>query len=133
MGIPKVNGPYDPPVARAGLAPQTENKWYWVAAIFRRIDPQYVLLDDFLEIQDQANRYGVDLNAPKPAATPLSRSVDEIVDETPAHDPLVFAEERRRRLGLKRKDLLIGRLDEPLSLPGGMSPGCERRIDNAGN
>ena len=126
VGLPKVSGPHDPPVERTGMEAKTEDKWYWVRAKFRRTFPQFVLLDDFLEIRDQAKRYGVDLNAPKPASTPLPEPVDEITDSDPPHDPLKFAEERRQRLGLKRKDLLIGKVDEPLSLPGG-APDVERR------
>lgn len=135
VGLPNVSGPHDPPVERSGLKPQTKDKWYWVRARFRRTSPQFILLDDFLEIRDRAQRYGVDISAPKPPSTPLAKPVGEIVDSEPAHDPLKFAEERRRQLGLQRKDLLIGKLDEPLGIdeeprkvtPTGRSPGRERR------
>ncbi len=121
IGTPKVRGPYDPPVQRTGMEGNPDIKWYWVSGTFRRLWPQYILLDDFLEINDQAQRYGVDLNAPKPASTPLAKPADDIIDASPAHNPLVFAEERRQRLGLKRRDLLLGPLDQPLdpNLPGG--------------
>lgn len=106
-GVPKVYGPYEPMTANAQAEPDEEGTWYWVSATFRRTSPLYVGLDDFLAIKDKADMYGVDINAPLPAALPIQKPVDAIVAKEPAHDPMQYAEERRRRLGLQRKDLII--------------------------
>lgn len=116
---PRVGGPYEVPQGRvpnlADLVP--DHKWYIVRARFKREVPAYIKLEDFLHQHDLARRYNVDLSRPKPIQTPLPAPQDEINDSGEMHDPLRFAEERRRRLGINRKDYIIPEMwpkDTPL-------------------
>ena len=115
-GRPRVRGPYAPPTAGPDVEAE-DACWYWISARFTRIAPEFVLLDDFLHLHDQAKRYGVDLNQPKPFQTPLPPSKAEITPEDAPHDPMAFAAARRERLGIRREPVQMPenayREDEP--------------------
>ncbi len=115
---PKVRGPFDPPTSgnakakqfvaqaekhlgkgreiRVVVPEEDEIKWYMVRARFKREEPVYVRLSDYDYLDHLAEVYAQD-----------------DVKDTGWGDPLVIAEERRQRLGLKRKDYLF----EDLRIP----------------
>ena len=112
---PTVKGPYFIEKGyRAGETETDEQRQYIVSAYFKRESPLFLKLDDFLEQRTKAQRYGVSFDEPKLPANRLAKAVDEIVDNGPSHDPLVFAEARRQRLGIKRKDYLTGPISQPV-------------------
>lgn len=82
---------------------------YVVTARFIRQSPLYVGLDDFMELNDMRARYGI----PEDVDFLPWNNTDGDGD-TGWVDPLKHAAERRERLGLKRKDYLSGKLEEPL-------------------
>ena len=128
---PRVQGPFDPPegdreksakrythasktIGRSGeVEPITvfdypaEYKWYVCEARFTREEPVYVRLEDMLELRHMALKYEVDPDRDPLPYNELPEPVDEIVVEG-GEDPMQVAEERRQRLGLKRKDYLFG-------------------------
>lgn len=117
---PKVTGPFDPPsndkakefTARAQkvigtqgsvqaiteFAHAEEVKTFKVFALFKRETPIYTKLEDVLARRDMTALYARDL------------------PETDSGwvNPLQHAEARRKRLGLKREDYLMGPLNQPL-------------------
>lgn len=108
---PKVTGPFDPPTARPGapiedLDTFQEHKRYMVHARFKRDTPKWIALDSMLWVVDKAELYGIDLRKPI-NDTGVGDPKPVIIADEPAHDPLQFAEERRKRLGLKREDYLL--------------------------
>lgn len=113
---PKVRGPYNPPSPLTGAEPVDaeygEHRRYYVTARFKRDTPKWMPLDGMLWVHEQAERYGIDLSKPI-RDTGEDKGKDVIVDRTPTHDPMKFAEERRQRLGIKREDYLFE------NLPGG--------------
>ena len=113
---PKVNGPYDPPTPLTGAEPVDtafgEHKRYYVTARFKRDTPKWMPLDGMLWVHEQAELYGIDLSKPI-RDTGEGKGRDVIVDRTPTVDPMVRAEARRQRLGIKREDYLFE------NLPGG--------------
>lgn len=110
---PHVCGPYDPPSPGTKAEGDEDVKWYWVTARFQREWPVFISLNDFLYLNDEAERYGVPLG-PRLVSTPLLPTKAEITADEPAHNPMKFAEARRNTLGLRRKDLLLGPLSQPL-------------------
>ena len=132
---PRISGPFDPPEGdRVGKFQQRaeevigkasdvaavtefdypeEHKWFVAKARFTREDPIYIRLEDMFELRHRALRYGVDPDRDPATVNELPEPEDVITVEG-GLDPLVVAEERRQRLGLKRKDYVIGRLRDPL-------------------
>lgn len=74
-----------------------EVRWYFATATFRRSAPVYVGLDDALYLRDLHRIY----SQPEP-------------EDSGWVNPMVYAEERRQRMGIRRKDYLLGRLEDPL-------------------
>lgn len=105
-GSLQVNGPYEEPTYSPDDPSDEEVVQFRLLARFKRTSPLYVGLDDYLQIRDMAETYGVGEN-------PLPWSQVKSVDSGWVN-PLEYAEERRRKLGLKREDYLLGPLDEPL-------------------
>lgn len=134
---PRVSGPFDPPegnrkkagpqyaqaqrvIGKSGEAnPITEfdypeeYKNYVVEARFTREDPVYVRLEDMLELRHMALKYEIDPDRDSLPYTELPEA-KEVIDVEGGLDPMKVAEERRQRLGLKREDYLMGRLEDPL-------------------
>ena len=134
---PRVSGPFDPPeedmvkqrqrfdratkvIGRVGSAEEIhefpdagEFKWYVAEARFTREEPVYVRLSDMLELRHMALRYEVDPDRDPLPYNELPEGKD-VIEVEGGLDPLVVAEERRQRLGLKRSDYLMGRLEDPL-------------------
>ena len=75
--------------------------WYFAIARFVRTTPLYVGLDDVLHQQDLMKLHGI-----TPGADPLPWN-DTKGESTGIVDPLVHAEERRQKLGVKRSDYVI--------------------------
>lgn len=117
---PKVAGPFDPPTERQGGslidAAYPPHKRYVITARFTRDEPQWMPLDGALWLQEQADMYGVDMrDSSELKDTGVQETKDVIIDDgTPAHNPMEYAEERRRQLGIKREDLLLDELSAPL-------------------
>ena len=110
VSTPSLRGPSDPPTATTKADPTEDGcKWYFVMARFHRLTPIWRPLEDVLYFREKAEIYGI-----KPEADPLpwNRMGKE---DSGWVDPLDFAEKRRQRLGLKRKDFLTGPLWEPNS------------------
>lgn len=96
---PVLSGPFDPPHGYKEQ-PDREHKWYFLRARFKRTSPLHVKLEDFLEIQRKNEVYGR-----RAVADPLPyNSLDTGTGDTGVVDPLKFAEERRRRLGIDWRD-----------------------------
>lgn len=114
--MPKVQGPIDPPIDNP-LAEVPDWKEYHVRAYFRPTHPIYASFEDVYEIERQAKMFGVDLYKPKPVSSLEHKTKAVIEDNRPFHDPMKDAEERRQQYGLKREELLIGPLSEPLAKP----------------
>lgn len=93
---PKVSGPFKPPGEE-----EPEMYWYFAKARFKRVDPLYMKLDDFLGIHDLAERQK---KAPK-------------VKDSGWVNPLEWAEQRRQAMGVKREEYLTGPLNEPNAPP----------------
>jgi hypothetical protein len=134
---PKVSGPWDPPagdrvksksfykqavktIGRNGSAQEVttfdygeELKWYIADARFSREEPLYVRLEDMLFFRHLALQYGVDPDRDPGLENELPEGKD-VIEVDGGLDPLVVAEERRQSMGLKRKDYLMGRLQDPL-------------------
>ena len=134
---PRVAGPFDPPEsdrerakqyhervsARIGESPGVgvitdfdygqEFKWYTCEARFRREEPVFIRLSDMLEMRHRALQYGIDPDRDPLPYTELPESKDHLTFEG-GLDPMVVAEERRKLLGLKRSDFLMGKLSDPL-------------------
>ena len=134
---PRVSGPFDPPEGDREKAPKqfaratkvigksrevgvvtdfdypAEYKWYTAEARFTREDPVMVRLEDMLELRHMALKYEVDPDRDPLPYNELPEPVDDIVVEG-GEDPMQVAEERRQRLGLKREDYLMGKLEDPL-------------------
>ena len=106
-GTLKLDGPQDVPVERSGDEGEEDMRLYVFLAKFKRTTPLYVGLDDVLELRDMAERYGV-----KPNGMPWNDASG--AEDTGWVNPLEHAEQRRQALGLKRKDYLLGPIDEPL-------------------
>lgn len=102
----QVNGPYDKPTANVNEEGDEDVKEYHLLARFKRNTPLFVGLDDVLELREMAATYGVGEN-------PLPWSVVKGEDSGWVN-PLEYAENRRKKMGLKREDFLLGPLDEPL-------------------
>lgn len=109
--VPKVTGPFDPPTEHKGTlidAAYPPHKRYLVMARFTRDEPQWAPLSAMLWINEQADMYGVDMrDSSELKDTGLQETKDVIIDNEPAHNPMQFAEERRKRLGIKREDYLL--------------------------
>lgn len=134
---PRVQGPFDPPegdrekaatridraievIGRNGEVNYVtqydypgEYKWYVCEARFTREEPVYIRLEDMLELRHRALMYEVDPDRDPLPYNELPEPVDEIVVEG-GEDPMQVAEAERQRLGLKRKDYLMGNLEDPL-------------------
>ena len=115
---PKWQGPYDRPTSRAGMETDGERLRYFVTARFIRIHPFWLNSDAALYFNDQAMLYDVDIRQPAVPSTGEETGKALIIDDDPVFlDALKVAEERRQQLGLKRKDLLWGPLNEPITNP----------------
>lgn len=112
--FPKVRGPYDPPTPSERDEVDSSLKWYFVQARFTRKTPLYVGIDDFLHERDKAATYGVDIEADW-----LPWDVGDGGDSGWIN-PLEHAAQRRARLGLKRRDFLLGPLSAPRTPPPGV-------------
>ena len=132
---PRVAGPYDPPegdrtgryqehaekkIGRNGDAVAVKDfdypeeiKWYIAEARFKREEPVYVRLEDMITLRHMALQYQIDPDRDPPTQNQLPEAKDEIVVEG-GLDPMQVAEERRKALGLKREDYLMGRVQDPL-------------------
>lgn len=134
---PRVTGPFDPPendrakakshqaraeqvIGRSGEVNAVveydhgeELKWYMAEARFTREEPVYGRLEDLLELRHMALAYGIDPDRDPGLTNDLPEAKDELSFEG-GLDPMVVAEERRQRLGLKRSDYLLGNLQDPL-------------------
>jgi len=80
-----------------------EVKWYFVKARFKRSSPLYIRLDDYLELDRLAKLHGISFDGDGAQAEPIGDG---------PHDPMEFAEARRQRLGIQRKDYLFGGQDD---------------------
>jgi hypothetical protein len=105
---PKIRGPFNPPTRTEKDEANPDEFWYFAIARFQRTGPAFIRLDDLLEIQDSAARYGIDLDADGKPWNDIAGDGD-----TGWGDPMKFAEERRQKLGIKRKDYLYGPLGAP--------------------
>lgn len=107
----RVNGPWDPPTEGPGMPldeADEEHKRYIVTARFNRDTPLWMPIDGMLHIRDLADMYGVDLFTSDVKEYGAPVQTKRFIDSPePAHDPMQFAAERRRRLGLKREDFLF--------------------------
>lgn len=104
---PLIRGPFQKPTKNDKEEQDTQEFWYFAIARFKRNTPLYVGLDDMLELQRMASAHGVDLEADR-------NPWNEIGNEDSGWvDPMKFAEERRRKNGLRRKDYLMGPLGKP--------------------
>lgn len=134
---PHVSGPFDPPegdrikdkarfehaTKRIGKPREVgvstdfdyagEIKWYIAEARFTREEPVYVRLEDMLFMRHLALQYGIDPDRDPMTQNDLPEGKDELSFQG-GLDPMKVAEERRQSLGLKRKDYLMGRIEEPL-------------------
>lgn len=108
---PKVRGPFDPPTTTEKDEADPDEKWYFAIARFKRETPIYVPLDDLLHERDMAQRYGIDLEADR---LPWNDDIEKDPQDSGWVNPMEYAEARRKALGLKREDFLLGPLDEPL-------------------
>lgn len=109
---PLIRGPFDPPTRTERDEKDPDEFWYFAIARFKRTGPVYVRLEDVLEIQDTAARYGIDLDTDGKPWNEITGDAD-----TGWGDPLKFAEERRQKLGIKRKDYLFGPPGRPRTDP----------------
>ena len=107
-GVPKVSGPYDPPTSNTGDEAPDDYAVYMVHARFKREEPLFVPLENAIAAVDKAEQYNLD---PLEDRLPWNQDTKE---DSGIVNPLEFAEERRKRLGLKREDFLFGPLEEPL-------------------
>lgn len=95
-------GPFDEPTARETDDVPEDTKQFIYTARFKREQPLFVGLDDFLEVRDMKQRYGIaDERDPKPW------NVVRTKEDTGWVDPLVYAEERRKRQGIARADYVV--------------------------
>lgn len=89
--------------------------YYWFTAFFRSLFAKYAKLDDVLEINRLADVHDVDL---KKAWRPWAGSSRAKKNpDSDWLDPLKYAEERRQKKGIRRKDYLLdndGDLSKPL-------------------
>ena len=100
---PKVRGPFDPPSKTTRDDPVEDSVvWYFAIARFQRTTPIWVGLDDVLHQRDQMQLHGI-----TPSADPLPWNDVSGSTDTGLVDPMVFAEEHRRKLGVKREDYII--------------------------
>ena len=105
---PIVRGPFDPPSPTTADDPLEDGvKWYFAIARFRRSEPLWRPLEEVLYLQDMAELYDV-----KPSSDPKPWNEIKSNEDTGWIDPLTHAEERRKRLGLKRQDYLFSPLGE---------------------
>lgn len=105
---PIVRGPFDPPSPTTSEDPLEDGvKWYFAIARFRRSEPLWRPLDEVLYLQDMADLYDV-----KPTSDPKPWNEIKSNEDTGWMDPLKHAEERRKKLGLKRADYLFSPLDQ---------------------
>lgn len=111
---PHVSGPYDAPVARDG---DERPDWaiYVVRALFVPTEIMTASLEDMLEINQQARRYGVDLWKRKAVESALPRTRGKITS-TPQDEPMAAAEKRRQAFGVKRSDYLVVDVVEPIDI-----------------
>jgi len=134
---PRISGPFDPPegdrlkdgprfdhavkrIGRVGSVEENLNfdypqefKWYVAEARFRREEPVFVKMDDFLFLRHLALTYEIDPDRDPMPVTQLPEPEKELTFEG-GLDPMQEAETERQRLGLKRADYLMGKLWEPL-------------------
>jgi hypothetical protein len=110
---PLVRGPFEAPTPNAA-AEKPDWSIYTVTAYFQPTEVMTLGLEDAYELRIRAQRYGIDIDKPKPVSTPVETGKDVIVEHGPFDDPMVIAEARRQQYGLKREDLLLGPLEEPL-------------------
>lgn len=104
---PKVTGPYDIPTTSSKDETNPDEKEYRVWARFKLTTPLFVSLEDVLHERDEAERFGVDLEADRLPWNDVSGSGD-----SGWVDPMAYAEERRQKLGIKRSDYLYSPLDK---------------------
>ena len=95
-------GPYDEPTARTNDPQNEDVKQYIYTARFKRTAPLFVGLDDFLETRDLAKRLEVE-----DEPDPMPWNVVRTKEDTGWVDPLVEAEESRKRRGIKRSDYVV--------------------------
>ena len=109
---PKLAPPEDPPSETTfGNPLEADVKWIWATARFQRTSPLWVGLDDLLQQMDLAKLHGI-----QPEKDPLPWNDVSGTEDTGWVDPLVMAEDRRRKLGVKRKDYVIPELWAPEAL-----------------
>lgn len=134
---PRVRGPFNPPnsdrlktikftrrmekvLGKSGkVNPVTsfdhaeEVLWYFARARFKRIIPQYISLEDMLELNKMHRDYGIEQDKDILPWTILPDAVAEM-DAGDAPDPMAFAEQLRQSHGHDRKDYLMGDIRKPL-------------------
>jgi hypothetical protein len=102
-----IRGPFNKPTKSEKEEQDPDEFWYFAIARFKRTTPVYAGLDDMLELQRLASAHNVDLEADRNPWNDLGK------EDTGWGDGLKFAEERRRKNGLRRKDYLMGPLGKP--------------------
>lgn len=102
---PKIRGPVTPPTATTRAHPNEDVIYYFALARFTRSEPMFVGLDDFLYQQDLMKLHGI-----APEKDPLPWNDVRGGGSEEWVEPLVVAEERRRKLGVKRSDYVIPEL-----------------------
>lgn len=107
-GTLRLQGPFEQPVARTGDEGDEEQRLFIFTARFTRETPVYIGLDDFLAVREMANTYGIDTSKEALPWDTLKGGDSGWVN------PMEYAEARRKALGLKREDFLLGPLEEPL-------------------
>lgn len=108
---PIVTGPVAMPTATANTEGEEDRKVYFVRARFRRMYTDYLLMEDLLHLETLGKRYGVDIEADRLPWNPDTKRDSGWVN------PEQYAEERRKRLGIHRKDYLF---DSDITKPLGM-------------
>lgn len=111
---PKITGPFDPPTEGPSKKliddVYPEHKRYYMEARFTRNTPLWVPFEAAVYLRDEADRYGIDFRDSSDVKDTGKGSITRAHiedDGTPFHDPMKYAEERRKNLGLKREDLLF--------------------------
>lgn len=91
------------PTETVGAESEDGDDEHWVVqALFKRGVPLFMNLDEFLHRRDEAARYGIDLDAPAAVSNEHPVVRNAIYTDQALQDPMVEAQARRQRLGLKR-------------------------------
>lgn len=111
---PRWRGPYPLPTATAKDEVDSDKSRWYVTAYFTRSSPFWIPMEAYDWLWEQSTTFDVNLRDSAKPWLDLGRGKAVIEDNTPFVNPLEVAEARRQELGLKRKDFLIGPIEEPL-------------------